>query len=224
VGVEKMIIDQRALMDEFDARREVGLILDEWGTWHPPTPGREPNHLWQQNTMRDALVAAISLDAFNRQADKLVMANIAQAVNVLQALFLTEAEELVLTPTYHVFEMYKEHQGGRGVRVEIESDNVAFAVGDERRTMRTLAGSMSIKGNVATLSVTNTHARHAVEAEVDWGGLVVKEVDARVMGHEDIHAHNTFENPAEVTPREGVVGKGRWVFPAASVTVIRARI
>ena len=87
-GVERLILDQRAVLDEFDPERRIGLILDEWGTWHPPTPGRDPCHLWQQNTLRDALVAAITLDTFNRHADKAVMANIAQAVNVLQALVI----------------------------------------------------------------------------------------------------------------------------------------
>jgi alpha-N-arabinofuranosidase len=223
-AVEKLIRDQRALMDEFDPRREIGLILDEWGTWHPPTPGRDPNHLWQQNTMRDALVAAISLDAFNRQADNLVMANIAQAVNVLQAMFLTEGEELVLTPTYHVFEMYKDHHGGRGVPVEILADDVPFASGNQRRTIRQLSASASIKGNLLTLSVTNVHARHPAEADLDWGGLTVKELAARVLAHEDIHAHNTFDDPAEVTPYAAAIAQHHWNFPPASVTVIRAKL
>src|SRR5262249_28767360 len=82
--IEVLITDQRALMDQFDADRQIGLVIDEWGTWHLPTPGRNPAHLWQQSSLRDALVAALTLDAFNRQSDKLVMANISQAVNVLQ--------------------------------------------------------------------------------------------------------------------------------------------
>src|SRR5258706_10722754 len=133
----------------------------------PPTPGRNPHHLWQQNTLRDALVAAITLDTFNRNADRLVMANIAQAVNVLQALFLTEEEKLVLTPTYHVFDMYQGHQGGRGVRMEIESPTASFAVGEEKRQMATLAGSASIKGNTLTLSITNAHARLPIDVPID---------------------------------------------------------
>jgi alpha-N-arabinofuranosidase len=88
--IEDRIVAHRTIMDEFDPERKIGLLFDEWGTWHPPTPGRNPRHLWQQNTMRDAVVAAISLDAFHRHADKVVMANIAQTVNVLQALILTD--------------------------------------------------------------------------------------------------------------------------------------
>src|SRR5258706_97586 len=105
----------------------------------PPTPGRNPHHLWQQNTLRDALVAAITLDTFNRQADKLVMANIAQAVNVLQALFLTEEEKLGLTPTYHVFEMYQSHQGGR-------SGGTVFDYGDAWAGWGHVAGDAGLQG------------------------------------------------------------------------------
>src|SRR5438045_9084131 len=120
-------------MDEFDPQRSVGLMIDEWGTWHKPTPGRKPSHLWQQSTLRDALVAAISLDTFNRHADKLVMSNIAQLVNVLQAVILTENERMLLTPTFHVYEMYATHQGGQSVRTSIESNEISFAAKDERR-------------------------------------------------------------------------------------------
>src|SRR5437868_10729350 len=105
--MERLIHDQRALMDRFDPQRKIGLIVDEWGTWHLPTPGRNPHHLWQQNTLRDALVAALTLDIFNRNADKLIMANVAQTVNVLQAMVLTEGQKMITTPTYHVFEMYR---------------------------------------------------------------------------------------------------------------------
>ena len=116
-------------MDEFDPQRQIGLVIDEWGTWHLPTPGRDPQRLWQQNTLRDALVAAITLDTFNRHADKLVMCNIAQTVNVLQSMCLTEGERMLLTPTYHVFDLYQPHQGATALRTTVESPDVPFAVG-----------------------------------------------------------------------------------------------
>jgi alpha-N-arabinofuranosidase len=103
-------------MDGFDPQRKIGLIIDEWGTWQPAAPGRNPGHLWQQNTIRDALVAALTLDIFNRHADKVVMANIAQVINVLQAMILTDGDRMLLTPTYHVYNMYQSHQGGQSLR------------------------------------------------------------------------------------------------------------
>ena len=225
-AVERLIVEQRAILDEFDPRREIGLILDEWGTWHPPTPGRNPEHLWQQNTLRDALVAAITLDTFNRNADKIVMANIAQAVNVLQALFLTQEEKLVLTPTYHVFDLYQWHQAGRSVRAVFESPDVSFAAGDVGGKLASLAGSASVKGNVLTLSVSNAHARLPAEAAVDLRGRVAREVSIRVLTDDDLHAHNTFEAPQRLSSRPETKADAlqTHIFPPASVTVIKARL
>ncbi len=226
-GVEQLIVEQRAILDEFDPQRKIGLILDEWGTWHPPTPGQNPNHLWQQNTLRDALVAAISLDTFNRQADKLVMANIAQAVNVLQALFLTEDEKLVLTPTYHVFDMYQSHQGGRSVRTVFESGDASFSVGDEKRNLPAMAGSASIKGSMLTVSVTNAHARLPVEVEMEVRGAQVRELTRLTLTADDIHSHNTFEAPGVVAPTRQALTKieeSRYTFPPASVTTMTFRL
>jgi alpha-N-arabinofuranosidase len=224
-AVEQLIIEQRALLDEFDPDRKVGLILDEWGTWHPPTPGRNPHHLWQQNTLRDALVAAITLDTFNRHADKLVMANIAQAVNVLQSLFLTQNEKLVLTPTYHVFDMYQHHQGGRGVRLEIESPTASFAVGQEKRTMSTLAGSASIKGSALTLTLTNTHTRLPLDITLELRGPAPSDIHRTTLTHEDLHAHNTFETPTTLTSTFSLITDAtRLTLPPASVTAIRMKL
>jgi alpha-N-arabinofuranosidase len=223
-GVEQLILDQRAAMDEFDPERRIGLAVDEWGTWHPPTPGRNPAHLWQQNTVRDAVVAGITLDALNRQADKVVMANLAQAANVLQALFLTEGEKMVLTPTYHVFELYRGHQGGRSVRVEVEGPAVKFARGEERGEMGSVAGSASVKGRVVTVTLTNAHARVPVEISLDVRGAEVKSAEGTVVAGEGIHSHNTFEEPGVVGPRAAEGGGMRWVLPAGSVGRVVMRV
>jgi alpha-N-arabinofuranosidase len=224
-AVEQLIIEQRTLLDEFDPDRKVGLILDEWGTWHPPTPGRNPHPLWQQNTLRDALVAAITLDTFNRHADKLVMANIAQAVNVLQSLFLTQEDKLILTPTYHVFDMYQHHQGGRGVRLEFESPTVSFAVGNEKRTMPTLAGSASIKGSTLTLTLTNTHTRLPLDIALDFRPGTPRDAQRTTLTHEDLHAHNTFEAPATLSPTISLISDPtRLTLAPASVTALRFKL
>jgi len=145
--MEELVVQQRAIMDEFDPDRRVGLIVDEWGTWHPPAPGQEPQFLWQQNTLRDALVAALSLDIFNRHADKVIMGNIAQTINVLQAMILTDEEKMLTTPTYHVYGMYVPHQGAKSLRVSFETEPISFKVEDSEHSTFGLAGSASLKND-----------------------------------------------------------------------------
>ena len=124
--MEELVIQQRAAMDAWDPGRKIGLIVDEWGTWHPVEKGTNPAFLYQQNTIRDALVAANTLDIFNRHADKVVMANIAQTINVLQAMILTEGEQMLVTPTGYVYEMYAPHQGAKALRLRIETPEINF--------------------------------------------------------------------------------------------------
>ena len=223
--MEKLVLEQRALLDRFDPQRKIGLIIDEWGTWHLATPGRNPAHLWQQNTLRDALVAAITLDVFNRHADKLVMANIAQTVNVLQAMVLTQGEKMITTPTYHVFELYRTHQGGRSLRTSFEAPAISFAAGDEKRQMVGLSGSASLKGDLLTLSVVNAHASLPAEATLDLQGSRLSEATLSTLTHSHLNAHNTFEQPNALRPSSGTwEPTERHVFPPASVTVIRGRL
>lgn len=225
--VEGLIEQQRAVMDEFDPQRKVGLLIDEWGAWHFPTPGREPLHLWQQNTLRDALVAAITLDTFNRHADKLAMANIAQAVNVLQAMVLTEGDRMLTTPTYHVFDLYQAHQGGRSVRAVIEAPEVSYAAGDERRAMPTIMGSASVRGNVVTLTAVNAHATLPMDTRIDLGAARAHQIVADVLTHEDLAAHNTFDEPGAVAPAAMEADTDgtaiRCTLPPASVVRLQMR-
>ncbi len=225
-AIEKLITDQRALMDRFDPERRIGLVIDEWGTWHLPTPGVTP--LWQQNTLRDALVAAISLDAFDRHAEKLLMCNIAQVANVLQAMVLTREERMVLTPTYHVFDLYQTHQGGQGLRTAIEAPPIRFAAGEERRELCGLSGSASIKGGVLTLTVVNPHASLPLDCRIDLRGLQVGGGELAVLTHDDLAAHNTFDEPdmlrPQVTQIDSPGEEFRRSFPAASVTRFLLRL
>jgi len=227
--VEDLIRQQRAVMDGFDPLRRVGLIIDEWGTWHPPSPGHHPRHLWQQNTMRDALVAALTLDTFNRHADKVVMANIAQTVNVLQAMILTDGPRMLTTPTYHVYEMYRHHQGGRSLRLAVDSPEVTAEGPDGPLALPALSGSASLRDNVLTVSIVNIHAEQPVQADISFrsanGGPGPASAGVYTLRHEDIHAHNTFEEPDLVRPEEGCITVDplatTYVFPPASVTVLR---
>jgi alpha-N-arabinofuranosidase len=209
-------------MDEFDPQRRVALVIDEWGTWHLPTAGRNPAFLWQQNTMRDALVAAVTLDTFNRHADKLAMCNIAQVANVLQAMILTEGERLILTPTYHVFDLYQAHQRGQSLRVAVEAPSLPVALGDRRATLAGLMGSASLREGVLTVSFVNPHATFPLEVALGLPG------QARAAGgwslhHDDLAAHNTFEQPRAVEPHKlgaDALRDGLYVCPPASVTVL----
>jgi alpha-N-arabinofuranosidase len=223
IQMEPLVVQQRALLDAFDPERKIGLLVDEWGTWHPPTPGRNPAFLWQQNTVRDALVAALTLDIFNRHADKVVMANIAQTINVLQALILTDGDKLLKTPTYHVYDLYRPHQGAQAVRALFQTPSRDCTVGGKSQKLPLLAGSASVKGKTLTLTVTNTSATESVTAE--WrlsGGAAVSEIRADALRYPagDIQAHNTHDAPETVTlaqtsaPTRGAV----YTFPPASIT------
>ncbi|HEY8666358.1 MAG TPA: alpha-L-arabinofuranosidase C-terminal domain-containing protein [Tepidisphaeraceae bacterium] len=227
-AIEQLIIEQRRVMDEFDPQRKVGLLVDEWGTWHVA----DGPMLWQQNTMRDALVAAITLDTFHRHAEKVAMANIAQVVNVLQAMILTREDRMVLTPTYHVFEMYRPHQGGEAVRMVVEGeeiDVVAPAGGAQTPpTLARLSGSASVAGDRITLSAAHTHASEPLEAEIIFDGAAFTELGVTELSHKYIHAHNTLELPNMVRPRTSQLalsgGSLRYIFPPASVTVFDVRL
>jgi alpha-N-arabinofuranosidase len=168
--------------------------------------------------MRDALVAAITLDTFNRHADKIAMANIAQLVNVLQALILTDGSRMMLTPTYQVFVLYLRQIGASAVRMEVEHNTDAtFAVKDHRRTMPTLSGSASLSGKKLTVSLVNAHATLPADVELN---ISLDTSQMLTLVHEDITAHNTFDQPAVVMPRKSQVSGSRITLPAASVTVL----
>ena len=225
--IERLIEQQRALMDEFDPHRRVRLVIDEWGTWHLPTPGRNPAFLWQQNTLRDALVAAITLDTFNRHADKLAMCNIAQVANVLQAMVLTEGEKLVLTPTYHVFDLYQAHQGAQSVRLSIEAPPLPVAHGDQRASLPGLTGSASVKNGLLTLSLVNPHASLPLDVSIRIVDASPRVAQVAVLAHADLAAHNSFDDPDNLRPRdeEIAVAGNDWVYtcPPASVNVLQVR-
>ena len=163
----------------------MGLIVDEWGTWFTVEPGTNPGFLYQQNTMRDAMVAAINLNIFNNHADRVVMANLAQMVNVLQAVILTDGDQMLLTPTYHVFDLYKAHQDATLLPTEVECP---VAGG-----MNSVTASASVKDSVVTLTAANLHAESAEQVTVAMEGLEAKHITARILTG-DIHAKNTFED------------------------------
>lgn len=195
--MEELIQRHSAIMDSYDPDRRVGLIVDEWGTWYDPEPGTHPGFLYQQNTLRDALVAGIHLNIFNRHAHRVHMANIAQTINVLQAVILTDKEKMILTPTYHVFEMYKGHQDATLLPIHLQSEKLHV---DGRQFPRLDASASRNQDGRITISLCHLHAHNELQIECALRGAEVQNVQARVLTAQAINAHNTFDDPDAVAP------------------------
>ena len=220
--IEQIIAGHVAVMDAYDPRKEVGLVLDEWGTWFDVEPGTNPGFLFQQNTMRDALVAGVHFDAFHRHADRLVVANIAQTVNVLQAMLLTDGENLVLTPSYHVFAMNKGHHDAASLPLTVRGASPTRRVGDE--DLELFSASASTKDGQVLVSLTNLDAERAAEVEIDVRGVRAGAPVGRLLTAERITDHNTASStPVHVRDLEDVRLDGttlRVTLPAHSFATV----
>ena len=198
--MDELITRHSTIMDCYDPSRRIGLVVDEWGTWFDVEPGTNPGFLFQQNTLRDALVAGLHFDIFHRHAQRLVMANLAQTVNVLQSVLHTDGAQLILTPTYHVFEMNKRHHDATRLDVHFASPVDVRPVGDFG--LRTLSMSASTKDGSALLSLTNLDAESERTVEVDLRGGAFEVGRARVLTADQLADHNTAERPGAVAPRD----------------------
>ena len=221
--VEGLITGHWKLMGEVDREHRVKLLVDEWGAWH--APGTEPFAealIGQQNTMRDAVLAGLSLDTFNRHADKVAMANVAQLVNCLHSLFFAHEDNFCVTPTYHVFAMYAAHQGAQSLRTEFSTPPQTYSRNGQPATLPGLAGSASVKGKQVTLTVTNQSLDQVRETQIAVRGGTIKSVNAVTLVADDVHAHNSFEMPNVVEPKTQAVSVQSSTlvhrFPPASVT------
>ncbi|WP_199042605.1 alpha-N-arabinofuranosidase [Glycomyces salinus] len=226
---DELLTGHANVMDLYDPKKEIGIVLDEWGTWWNVEPGTNPGFLYQQNTLRDALVAGLHFDIFHRHADRLVMANIAQTVNVLQAMILTDPDSgaLVKTPTYHVFEMNKGHQDASSLEVFTPSGLPTRQVGEGE--LSTLSVSASRKDGKALFSLSNLDAEGAVEIDLDLRGGSLTEVSSRVLTGEALQTHNTPDEPEAIAPRshDGVTATGKGLrvrVPAHSFVTVEGRI
>ena len=198
---EELVARHSTVMDHYDPHRKVGLVFDEWGTWWNVEPGTNPGFLYQQNTVRDALVASIHFDGFHRHADRLLMANIAQTVNVLQAMILTDPDSgaLVLTPTYHVFAMNAGHQDARALDAHVLLPEEIAEV--DGRALPMLSASASTTGETALVSLSNLDLDQERTLVLDLRGRGVTGHTATVLTGEGSAAHNTPEQPEAVAPR-----------------------
>lgn len=193
--MEKLIKGHSAIMDQYDPDKKIGLIVDEWGTWYDVEPGTNPGFLYQQSTMRDALVAGINLNLFNKHCDRVKMANIAQLINVLQSVILTEGPKMIKTPTYHVFNMYKYHQENELVDSTLETKEIG--VEDEFKVPN-LTESVSVdKDGKLHITLTNLSVSEDYDIEAVFAETSLKSFKAEIVTGA-MNAHNTFDAPEVV--------------------------
>ena len=230
--IDGFIARQDELLSEFEAARpggrprvKTGLYVDEWGTWYRPEPGSNPGFLVQQNTLRDALVAAANFNIFHKYADRVRMTAIAQTVNVLQAMILTDGPAMVLTPTYHAFHMYRPFQDAVSLPVEVETGTYSH---DSRSVPRVTTSAARAKDGSIVIGMVNLDPHAGAGVSVGIEGAPVSAVTGKVLTAEAMDAHNTFENPETLHPipftgarLEG--GRLDLRLPAKSVVVLELR-
>jgi alpha-N-arabinofuranosidase len=195
--MDELIARHSEIMDQTDPQKKVALIVDEWGTWHAVESGTNPGFLYQQNTLRDALVAGVTLNIFNQHCDRVRMANIAQTVNVLQAMILTRREQMILTPTYHVFALYTPHHDATLLPCELQSADYTF---EQDRIPGLSACASRDRTGTVHVSFCNLNPRQPVDLVCTLQGAQVAKLSGRVLTADDMRAHNTFEQPAAVAP------------------------
>ncbi|SET86769.1 alpha-N-arabinofuranosidase [Paenibacillus sp. NFR01] len=197
--MDDLVARHSVIMDKYDPEKRVGLIVDEWGTWYNVEPGTNPGFLYQQNSIRDALVAGVTLNIFHKHSDRVQMANIAQTVNVLQAVILTEGEKMLLTPTYHVFNMYKVHQDAQLLDLAVESGTYSL----DGAGIPEISASASVNAEgVIHVSLCNLNHESAANLPLELRGLVTAgaEITGTVLTGAALDAHNTFSEPEAVVP------------------------
>lgn len=227
--MEEILNRHWSIIKGYGMEEHAKLVIDEWGCWHPDGsgPSRGGNLFEQQSTMRDAVVAALTLNIFNNNCEKIRMANVAQLVNNLHALFLASGENCIVTPTYYVFHMYKEHQGAAAVRTAVEDDRIGYLDKDGREeSISSLSVSASHKDGCATITIANLNAEEDAHIRLEpVGRSLAAAAEMTILSHSDFHAHNTFENPDRVTEKRETIDTGREItIPKAGIVSIRAQL
>lgn len=223
--MDELVSRHTAIMDKYDPEKVVGLSVDEWGTWFAVEPGTNPGFLYQQNTIRDALVAGITLNIFNKHCDRVKMACIAQMVNVLQSVILTEGEKMLRTPTYHVFHMFRDHQGAELLQSALSG---VGTIGEGKCEVPELTESVTVKDGTITVTVNNLSLTDQKSLDIiltedkDY-----KVIESTMVGGSDPHDYNTFDDPDKVVEKKfddcSKVAGNKFLLniPAASVVKIR---
>lgn len=227
--VEDLINDHWKLMREFDAEHHVKLVVDEWGPWYKPGSEQTPGDALEQTpTLRDAVFSAMSLDIFNRNPEKVAMANCAQLINCLNSLYLAHEDQFVTTPVGHVFEMYVPHQGGKALRAVFSGSAIQYDRDGKPAQFWGLNGSASIHDKTLVLTVVNPSVSEVRETEISVAGAKAKSGTATVLSNSDMHAYNSFQHRDVVEPRTNemrIAGSPIvWKFPPASVSTIQIEL
>lgn len=225
LAIDGFIAKHSAIMDKHDPEKKVGLIVDEWGTWYDVEPGTNGGFLYQQNTLRDAIVAGLNLHIFHKHADRVRMANIAQIINVLQAMILTDKEKLIVTPTYHVFEMFTVHHDATALRLDLVTPD--YALGGKAIPAASASASRDAAG-VVHVSLVNTDPHRALDVSLRITGMTASGVSGRVLTAEAMNARNTFDAPQAIKPAAFVGAKVSGdaltvSLPAKSVVVLELK-
>lgn len=196
--IDELVSKHSEIMDKYDPEKKISIIFDEWGTWHDVEPGTNPGFLYQQNTLRDALVAGIILNIFNSHSDRVRMANIAQTVNVLQALIFTKEEKIILTPTYHVFNMYKIHHDS--VLLNVKYKNIQYIYKNDKIPQINVSASIDLKNKI-NITLCNLNHLEKTKIKCELKNCKQKKIKACILTGNKMNSHNTFRNPEEVKPK-----------------------
>jgi alpha-N-arabinofuranosidase len=220
--MDQFIVNNKKVMDKNDPEKKVGFYVDEWGTWYDVTGDDDPGFLYQQNSLRDAVVAALNFNIFHKHADRVHMSIIAQMVNVLQAMILTEKDKMILTPTYHVFKMYIPFQGATSLPLELK--NVPqYTLGNSSIPAVSATAARAKDGKVY-IALVNANPNKAETVDVNLAGVTVNGVSGQVLTASAMDAHNTFAAPDTIKPAaysaKAKNGKLALEIPAKAVVVV----
>ena len=220
--MDTLVTKHSAIMDKYDPKKRVGLLVDEWGSWYNVEPGTNPGFLFQQNTLRDALIAGINLNIFNNHADRVRMSNIAQMINVLQSVILTKDKEMVLTPTYYVFKLYKVHQDATMLPLEVKCNQYTL----EGQSLDAINASASVKNGVVSITLCNLDPNNSQKVNFELTGLNPVKASGKIVTAPKINAYNNFGKKAEVAEADFKElkisnGKVEAVLPSKSVVLIQ---
>ncbi len=226
--MDPLLKGHEKIMNELDPKNKVALIVDEWGNWWNEEPGTVKGHLYQQNTMRDAMVAAIELNIFHEHADRVKMANIAQVINVLQSMILTDTKgtgHIVLTPTYHVFAMYKGFQDATNLPIEVSTPS--HQLGEETVPYVSASAARMKEGGII-VALANTDLKNTHETEISLSGTIGKNLTGEILTSKDIKDYNDFNHPETIVPsvfKDAKLKKNtlKVKIPAKSIVVLKLK-
>ena len=223
--MNELVEKHSAIMDKYDPKKKVALVVDEWGGWYEVEPGSNPAFLFQQNTMRDAMIAGTTLNIFNNHCDRVRMANLAQIINVLQSVILTKEDKILLTPTYHVMEMYNVHQDATMLPITLNCND--YTMGKEKLKAISASASMD-KNGVTHISLVNIDANKEQEVNININGANYTSVTGRILTSDKLQDYNSFENPNKIKPvifNQAILSKNslKLKMPPFSVIVLELK-